>query len=56
MRNWILPRSVLLLAAVYFVASLAHFSHNAEYIAFGLGLVLLLVSSVLLARRALPAG
>ena len=30
----VLPRSVLLLAAVYFAASLAHFSHNAEYIAF----------------------
>ena len=30
----ILPRPVLLLAAIYFTASLAHFSHNAEYIAF----------------------
>jgi len=30
----ILPRPVLLLAAVYFAASLAHFGHNAEYIAF----------------------
>lgn len=30
----VFPRSVLLLAAAYFVASLAHFGHNAEYIAF----------------------
>lgn len=29
-----LPRPLLLLAAAYFLASLAHFSHNAEYIAF----------------------
>ncbi len=28
------PRPVLVLAAIYFLASLAHFSHNAEYIAF----------------------
>ena len=30
----ILPKPLLLLAAVYFAASLAHFGHNAEYIAF----------------------
>jgi hypothetical protein len=30
----VLPRPVLLLAVVYFMASLAHFGHNAEYIAF----------------------
>ncbi len=30
----IFPRSVLTIAAVYFAASLAHFAHNAEYIAF----------------------
>ena len=29
-----LPKHIWLLLAVYFVASLAHFSHNAEYIAF----------------------
>lgn len=29
-----LPKAVLALVALYFVASLAHFSHNAEYIAF----------------------
>jgi hypothetical protein len=29
-----LPRPLLVLAAVYFSASLAHFGHNAEYIAF----------------------
>jgi len=29
-----LPRYVWVLAATYFVASLAHFAHNAEYIAF----------------------
>lgn len=29
-----LPKPLLILAAVYFVASLAHFGHNAEYIAF----------------------
>ena len=29
-----LPRYVWILAATYFVASLAHFTHNAEYIAF----------------------
>jgi len=29
-----LPRCVWALLAIYFVASLAHFSHNAEYIAF----------------------
>jgi hypothetical protein len=28
------PRHVLALVLVYFVASLAHFAHNAEYIAF----------------------
>ena len=28
------PRHVLVLVLVYFVASLAHFAHNAEYIAF----------------------
>ena len=30
----VLPKPLLALAAVYFVASLAHFGHNAEYIAF----------------------
>jgi hypothetical protein len=30
----IVPRPVRLLAAIYFAATLAHFSHNAEYIAF----------------------
>ena len=30
----LLPKAVWLLAAVYFAASLAHFVHNAEYIAF----------------------
>ena len=30
----VLPKAVWLLAAVYFAASLAHFVHNAEYIAF----------------------
>jgi hypothetical protein len=30
----IVPRRVRLLAAIYFAATLAHFSHNAEYIAF----------------------
>jgi hypothetical protein len=29
-----LPKHVLVLVALYFVASLAHFVHNAEYIAF----------------------
>jgi hypothetical protein len=29
-----LPRSIWVLAGTYFVASLAHFTHNAEYIAF----------------------
>ena len=29
-----LPKPLLVLVAVYFAASLAHFSHNAEYIAF----------------------
>ena len=29
-----LPKYVWILAATYFVASLAHFTHNAEYIAF----------------------
>ena len=29
-----LPKPLLLLAAAYFAASLAHFSHNAQYIAF----------------------
>jgi len=29
-----LPRPLLLLAAAYFAASLAHFGHNAQYIAF----------------------
>jgi len=29
-----LPRHVLALVMVYFIASLAHFTHNAEYIAF----------------------
>ena len=30
----VLQKSLLVLAAVYFTASLAHFGHNAEYIAF----------------------
>ena len=30
----VLPKPLLVLAAVYFTASLAHFGHNAEYIAF----------------------
>jgi hypothetical protein len=30
----VLPKPLLVLVAVYFAASLAHFSHNAEYIAF----------------------
>jgi hypothetical protein len=30
----VLPKPLLVLVAVYFTASLAHFSHNAEYIAF----------------------
>jgi hypothetical protein len=30
----ILPRHVWVLVALYFAASLAHFTHNAEYIAF----------------------
>jgi hypothetical protein len=34
MRTTVLPRPVLALTLVYFTASLAHFSHNAEYIAF----------------------
>ena len=29
-----LPKPLLVLAAVYFAASVAHFAHNAEYIAF----------------------
>ena len=32
--NSVLPKPLLVLAAVYFAASLAHFGHNAEYIAF----------------------
>ena len=66
----VLPRSLLLLTAVYFVASLAHFAHNAEYIAFypgmpdwltrdkvysaWLGVTSLGVLAWLLARFALP--
>ena len=34
MLTTVLPRPLLVLAAVYFAASLAHFGHNAEYIAF----------------------
>jgi hypothetical protein len=34
MHTLALPKSLLALVAVYFVASLAHFVHNAEYIAF----------------------
>jgi hypothetical protein len=30
----VLPKLLLVLAAVYFAANLAHFGHNAEYIAF----------------------
>jgi hypothetical protein len=30
----LLPKPIWLLVAIYFAASLAHFSHNAEYIAF----------------------
>jgi hypothetical protein len=33
-RDMHLPKHVWLLLALYFIASLAHFSHNAEYIAF----------------------
>jgi hypothetical protein len=33
-RTSVLPAPLWLLAAVYFAASLAHFGHNAEYIAF----------------------
>lgn len=33
-RSTQVPKRVLALVAVYFVASLAHFAHNAEYIAF----------------------
>lgn len=67
----IFPRPVLMLAAVYFVSSLAHFGHNAEYIAFypgmpgsltremvylaWLGVTSLGVVALLLARFALPA-
>ena len=29
-----LPKPILVLAGVYFIATLAHFTHNAEYIAF----------------------
>ena len=66
----VLPRSVLLLAALYFAASLAHFGHNAEYIAFypgmpswltretvylaWLGVTCLGVAALLFARFALP--
>lgn len=34
--NWLaaLPRHIWVLVAAYFLASLAHFAHNAEYIAF----------------------
>lgn len=35
-----LPKPLLVLAAVYFVSSLAHFGHNAEYIAFYPGMPL----------------
>jgi len=34
MLNSVLPKPLLVLAAIYFAASLAHFGHNAEYIAF----------------------
>lgn len=34
LRHSFLPRHIWLLLAVYFIASLAHFTHNAEYIAF----------------------
>jgi ABC-type proline/glycine betaine transport system permease subunit len=67
----VLPRFVLLLAAFYFAASLAHFGHNAEYIAFypgmpswltretvyfaWLGVTSLGVVAFLFARIALPA-
>jgi len=30
----VLPKYIWVLAALYFIASLAHFAHNAEYIAF----------------------
>ena len=66
----VFPRSVLLLAAIYFVASLAHFGHNAEYIAFyrgmpdwltrekvylvWLGVSSLGIAALLFARFALP--
>jgi len=33
-RGWALPRQTQLLLGLYLIASLAHFAHNAEYIAF----------------------
>ena len=66
-----LPKPLLVLAAVYFAASLAHFGHNAEYIAFypgmpewitrekvylaWLAVTSLGIAAVVLARLALPA-
>jgi hypothetical protein len=67
----VLPRPLLVLAAVYFAASLAHFGHNAEYISFYPGMPEWLTrekvylawvavtslgfAAVVLARLALPA-
>ena len=34
MHTTIAPKPVLVLAIIYFAASLAHFAHNAEYVAF----------------------
>lgn len=66
-----LPKPLLVLAAVYFAASLAHFGHNAEYIAFypgmpawltrekvylaWLGITSLGLVALVFARLALPA-
>jgi hypothetical protein len=67
----VFPRSLLVLAAIYFAASLAHFGHNAEYIAIypgmpawltrekvylaWLAITSLGVAAMLFARFALPA-
>ena len=66
-----LPRPLLVLVAAYFLASLAHLGHNAEYIAFypgmpgwitretvylaWLGVTSLGVAALVLAKLALPA-
>jgi hypothetical protein len=67
----VLPKPLLVLGAVYFAASLAHFGHNAEYISFypgmpewrtrekvylaWLAVTSLGLAAVVLARLALPA-